>query len=347
MNLISLAFLLFSASLTAEEPASWGGKNGTFSASIVLSSTHISIENSLSLTATLTYPEGFQPQASQLRKNLLSYAGLAEPPFNLLKEQLIKPKTNAENQKTLQVSFELSPLLGGKHPLSLREIIFEPENSEKEPVVIFSPIFEITVDVPKESEFNFPSLIAPLMPLSQEMIIEPSSTNRIKYISPSSWIAEESKRNAAILKSKAIPWIYLAAACAVIFAVVLLKLLPPSPKSAAITREGERNLKLETLNVLANLSAKVEKTPPRIYFDNLEYAVKSYLDGKYQMEATISTTQELVKKMAAIPDDKARRELTQLFQHADQVKFANHKPSPEECLAASKTISKLIQEGLL
>lgn len=97
------------------------------------------------------------------------------------------------------------------------------------------------------------------------------------------------------------------------------KLPPPVPAHEIAMRK------------LAQLEAKKlwQQGEVQAYYDELTDVIREYLEARYKVQALESTTDEIIREVeqsASGVTEKLRRELKDLLQRADLVKFAKHTP---------------------
>lgn len=101
---------------------------------------------------------------------------------------------------------------------------------------------------------------------------------------------------------------------------------PPKPKVPPHTIAMKR---------LADLEAEKhwQKGEFKLYFSELTGILREYLEGRYEILALESTTDEILRdlKPLGVPDSQYRR-LAEMLELADLVKFAKQKPQAEDCL---------------
>lgn len=213
---------------------------------------------------------------------------------------------------------------------------------------------EATKEVKKEinsssdvSEFSPELVIAPLLPLTQDLLITINSANRSKYVQNLALNEQKSKHIVEALKSKAFPWQSLFAGLAVLIAIMLVKAAPPPVRSEKVLISSEEQ-QIAAANELAEVerSDLNQKELYNEYFARLDHAVRTYLEGKYSINAPAYTSQELLHKVEHHPaiDRDTRSRLLHFLQSTDQVKYAYYHPTKKECLAAIEEARKLLQK---
>ncbi len=182
----------------------------------------------------------------------------------------------------------------------------------------------------------------PLLPLSQELPITMNAKNRQILVQN---IPAEALRNMEILQQSTPPWLSLGL---LIFGTLLLALArrlflkarsrPPTPEEEAATA---RQKALQSLNALL----KRKSTPERFYIE-LTDTVRQYVEERYHLHAPMQTTQEFLQMATIHPifDPITRMKLKNFLINADNVKFARHHPSNEECLDAQRAAESVIEE---
>ncbi len=329
-------------SLLSGEPF-WEGKSGNqFSARIDLSAKTLSLDEPLTVTATLQFPADYSVDIDSLRINLLKFAGLSEPPFALLSEK------EEEIPGGKKVTFTLDPLLDGIHFLSLYDISFTPKEANKaSPVEIITDIFEVETTLPKTDQ-NFRGNVYPLLSLTKRFPITLSSDNRIDFTQNPALQHEENLRNEAILKEKTFP---LAQVMGAMLLVILLLIVRMQPKKGPdLERLKKREAISSRKKALKSLRNLKEKGPPPEnalgpYFIALSDTVRKYIEESCQIKATTRTTAEFLEAMSKNPsfDETTKELLKDFLSSTDKVKFADYIPTEEEIQSAYRMAKQLVE----
>jgi hypothetical protein len=109
------------------------------------------------------------------------------------------------------------------------------------------------------------------------------------------------------------------------------RVMPAAPEATA----GERAMKAIEEVRAAGLPQRGEY---EAFYVALTTIVRRYLEERYGIHAETLTTEEFLLEAVHHPDlDSDERELLEQFlEHADKVKFAQHRPSGLECAEAEK-----------
>ena len=98
--------------------------------------------------------------------------------------------------------------------------------------------------------------------------------------------------------------------------------LPPIPA---------HELAFEALNALRDTDFSDPESVRRFYF-RVSEVVRAYIEGRFRLNATDLTTEEIVENLASL-DDLATDQnhiLLEFLSHTDQVKFAHHEPTRQD-----------------
>lgn len=101
---------------------------------------------------------------------------------------------------------------------------------------------------------------------------------------------------------------------------------------AAITRRWrERRPYRATMRSLRQLQAELHELDGRSYYIRLLDIARDYFDGRFDARLRSATTGELDRRLQRVHiTAEARRDLIELFQFGDLVKFANHRVSVDD-----------------
>ncbi len=73
-----------------------------------------------------------------------------------------------------------------------------------------------------------------------------------------------------------------------------------------------------------------QKGEPKAYYTELTDAIRTYIEGRFGFSALEMTSSEIIGKLLEVKDKEALKDLRELFQTADLVKFAKHHPLMNE-----------------
>ena len=196
-------------------------------------------------------------------------------------------------------------------------------------------------DLPENQQFQ--PKIAPLLSLTEKYPITIDSNNRMNLLENPQSNLEEAKRNVYLWRLKTIPWKELLAVLLFVSIAAMIKLKPKSPESVSqIDQELNAQKKgLQSLEIIQNL---LKKQNYEQFYLQLTDTVRRFIEERYQIKASIKTTEEFLQEMTQYPtlDPKTQNLLSEFLQRADQVKFAEHQPSSKECEEAYKAAETLI-----
>jgi hypothetical protein len=190
--------------------------------------------------------------------------------------------------------------------------------------------FIISAEAAVEERF----LIEPPLPLSQELPITLSQTNRQTFISNPEVLDQEAKHNAAFVKSKSFPWLYLISALGVGMAILFIRLFHAKsieePIDPHIKEKKELEIK-EALKLLLSQPPRDANETTKVILQ-IDFLLRSYLQNKYDWPAFSYTVQELDQKMETLPDltPSIKEGMNKTFETADKIKFAGYTPSTKD-----------------
>lgn len=315
-----------------------------FSVETAISSDTLDINQQLILQMTITYPSTYHPNIDLIRRRLVQNAGLYEPPFALAKDE-VHPRQETKGIMKQQIDFILSPQTVGKHNLSAGLIQFDPNSKGGKKVDIASDLFTIDVNSSKV-EVNLHSLIEPPMTFSTELPIVISQGNRRAHINNPLLLNEEAEKNAEFIKSKAIPWLAMTAALAVMLVIAFTRLLPARNVKNEADPLFKEKIEAHIREDLQGLALNGPKDAGEIgaFITRLDYVLRRYLLNKYDFPAFSFTTQELEKEIDTHEEllPEVRKGMVETFRAADQVKFAKQVPSRDEFVKLLEMVKQLL-----
>lgn len=307
-----------------------------FSAEVTLSSRQISLQEELEVQLLLKFPSNYHVEIERLTANLLNHSALNVPNFRLIS---VKNELKPSNDHSMELIFRLDPLIEGKKTLSFFNIDFIGNDQEKDKIVtIISALFDVEISSGNLERDVWPKL-QPLMTFSESLPIEIDESNRKNLIESISSTDREAIKNVKILKEKSISWgrmliMMILGGLLFIFRKQLIDLLqaPPLPKNSIEERQ----------KILIEIDALNQQNPPKFYAD-LSNILRKFIEDQYHLMTSGCTSQEFLKKIAEIPLDKhLQAVLADFLLQADDVKFAKHIPSSEECQQALKTAKSIV-----
>lgn len=323
---------------------SWTEEYEEFSANVIIAKEEVSIPNDIIVELKLSYPSSYQVDIEKLKLHLLRHDPLKMPPFLLLSlYQDVKKDVDA--QTLLNLRFQLQPQLPGKFALSFFNISFMPNDPQSPIVEIVSDIFPIRVEM---SPWLVPSdvPVGLLLSLSPNFPITIVGDNFRRLFGPEAQ-QRVIKYNSEVLKKSLFPWWNLF----FIGAVILLSwFLRESVKQAGVVETEEQRILRAREQALRSLSLLQLRQLPEnrqfmIYYEELTETVRKFLEEVYQVHASTMTTQEFLQqtvKFSSI-DEQTRMNIGKFLLSSDQVKFAHHEPSVEECSLAQRDAKVIIE----
>lgn len=337
----NLALLLTFIPLTIWGSINWESKiPGGFSAKVQISKKAITVEEDLTLTLTLLYPNTYTPDLDTIRMNLLKYVGLSEPPFALVEESI-------EQQKgRLSATFTLEPQIASLQFISLYNIPFLPNNGDSEQTIeIISDIFQIEIRLP-EIETNYYGLSYPLLSLTEQFPITLSATNRKNLIENTQLHKLESLRSVQIINHRTLPWANLLGAFLFILILLIARMQPKKqPDLKKQRKKIALSAKEKALVSLEEIST--QSLTDENYYTGLNNTVRKYIEERFQLKTTTQTTQEFLYLMASHPafDRETQAMLSDFMISSDKIKFAEQTPTEEECALAKQTAHQFINQS--
>jgi hypothetical protein len=300
-----------------------------FEVSATISSNNLSIDQETVLQLNLKYPSEYHPDINLAKRQLLTYAGLNEPPFILVKEDLHPPQ-ESEGIVTQQIDFTIAPQRTGTHFLSARLIAFTSNSTENKQIEVPSDMFAIKVYNEKK-DVNLPSLIQPPMNLSKELPINLSQENRKTFLRNPQVLNIEAERNVEFMKNKEIPWITILSTLAVMVTILCIRLLPATKHEETIdplTKEKNEAEIRNELEKLSKLAIRNEADVKDVVLQQ-DLLLRRYLQNQYAFPAFAFTSQELMEEMDKIPDlsVSSKEQMSKVFSMADKIKFAQYEPN--------------------
>ncbi len=149
---------------------------------------------------------------------------------------------------------------------------------------------------------------------------------------------------------RAVPWSWLAAGVALLaLAVAAAYWLRRRHRRPAAPPAPPHEVAFAALAALRGLDLSDPATLRRFYF-GLSEVLRTYLEGRFGLNATDLTTEEIVARLPelrGLPDGplpaERERELRRFLEDTDRVKFAHHRPSESEIEAAWERALGLVE----
>lgn len=335
MNLRALFVLLLLLPTLIEGAVQWS-KNapGGFSATADFSTNELSVQDLLTVTLQLNYPDSYHTNLDQLQKNLLRHTALHAAPFTLFGNPSNQHEETSDHTIKQTVVFTLQPQLPGISSLTFYDIQFLPNTPKDKPVVIISDFIEVEIAKPEA----MPSLKPwPLLTLSPALPIE-INDNNLKSLQKTQELQKQ--RNLTLMQQSSLPWFEIALALLVIILIIVMKYAPAKEKKPEETpSQRMERLRQESFTKIESLHQQklLEKHQYAPFYMGVAETVRHYMDEKYRLSLTTKTTPEILQQMQEIHDPDLKQRLEQFFLRADGIKFAQEPPTLADCQAAEQT----------
>lgn len=308
----------------------------SFSVRNTLSETSIPINGHATLTFTLSYPEGYQPDIEEMQTRLLAYNGFGEPPFTLISSHT---ETSGTDLQTITVT--LQPMTLGKHVIGPNVATFQSKAGKNKVVI---PVNSVTINVTDiASTLHFEAMVAPFLDLTPRYPLNVSYSNKVEFIDNAQVIASHAAALAAATEDKEFPWAVILAAVICAFVVTLILITPSETKAMEESEEERAKRHAAIRAALKELASSVPRNATE--FLQLEISLKQLLDSEYNLNASYDTYQQLSKKIETLPPlpPALKQKLVALFATADKIKFARYEPQKDDYTAAAETASQTAQ----
>lgn len=325
-----LGLLFFAAIVNSE--------GSEFTVRITPSASEISIKDTLTVQLDFTYPEGYQLDLDAIRHNILRDSSFYDHPFSLVD---LTPQTK-DGTKTEHIVVTLQPLRIGHVFLTFYDIPFISKDKTHK---VISEIFPIQV-LPIQAPPQFQGVLEPLLTFSKTFPYELDEHNQNNLIKDSEIQNRENLLNEQYMKNKRFPWIKITCVLLIVFAFWIFHKYPyvkPPLTPEQIAKEAQQKALLD----LQQLRSK--NLPEKGFFDQfyveLTNPVRAYIERKYHLPASTSTTPEFLAEAAKNPafSSQIRKELSEFLIQADKVKFGRYHPSIEESNHALEVATQLIK----
>lgn len=210
---LTLALLGFERAFTANESG--------FNAEVSLSANSISLNDTLTLNAILSFPSSYHPNVDAITSELLSYNGFYPPAFHLMEKET-KEIQKIGNIQRQEIKFILSPQIPGIHKVTLQLIKFDSEDEKEKSVYLPTEIFDLQVSNPKVS-FDAQDLISPPMTFSKLLPVTIDLANKRGFQDSALITSTERTNIESSLLTKNPPWIMLISAIVVLIAIAIIR----------------------------------------------------------------------------------------------------------------------------
>jgi len=193
---------------------------------------------------------------------------------------------------------------------------------------------------------DYESMIAPLMPLSEQIPISISRDNRRKYIQNPEITQKQALDNIALVNKHSLPWIPLLSALVVIGAVLIVRVMPP-PTKTDVDVDIAKQLKLEAIEELKKV---LRLDPEKIKNTNecfalLDHAIRIYCKGQFEIDAPSLTPLELMNAIKTAPniDDQTKSHLYLFLKNGENIKYGKYSLSLEELRIVIQQAASIIR----
>ncbi len=306
MKNIFLLFLFLQTSL----------HGATFSAKTEIVNPTIAINQRLIIDLKLQYPSNTKPDYNQLTTNLLSIDSFSQPPFQLIKRQIID-KQEQGDQVSETVRYTLDPHLVGPHYLSFFAIPFLGE----EPQSLISDVLkvEVTAAPPPTQTVH----VAPLMDSSKAYPLQINWKNQKRWVNPSKEAL--AKNQWQYWNTRQFPWKSLVT----FLAVTILLYIAWSQRFYFKRKETIADVRGMTLKKIKQLQK--ETLSNKEYYQKLSFYLRNYLEKRYAYPFTSSTSKELshfFEKEESISKENEEK-MSQFFVELETLRFSPDAPSKD------------------
>lgn len=315
-----------------------------FEAHIHPSSTQLSIAETLNVDLDLVYPPNYSINLNALRQNLLRSSHFYEHPFAIQEMKMDAPQIRNDGLYTQHIQILLRPLRVGNVYLTFYDLVFDSKDPKRPKQRVVSDVYPIEV-TPIKTEATPKGLLAPLMTFSKEVPMELSPQNQSHWVDSPSVQQRQNEINVLWMDQKRLPWISILSFLIVAFALWFF-LKNPLTRPSLTSMQAELLAKKEALLQLEKLQELQlpEKGRFEDFYTQLTQPIRQYIEKRYRLPASTSTTPEFLSEMAVNPNFPLamRQQLSQFMIQADRVKFGRHLPSIDECKQAEKMAFQFI-----
>jgi hypothetical protein len=299
---------------------------------IQLSSDHTELFRPIQVNVQFQYPSKFELNLKSITEQLFWQVNSLDPEWLLNNDVQALSKPYAEGKLMSSISLEVIPMLTGQLFLSFFVIEFRSVESEKEPIRIGTPVFEIHVsDKLNAEELNF----APLINLEPQYPLYLTSLNRNQLYLDPQVIIKEQERNVRLLNEHSFPF-------ATFLVLIGLGILIANGSKILHyfqvnhTKEPQDNKYL--LNAVHELqrlkdSSEWKEGPYAPLYLKLADFCDRYIENQYNQKMSFFTIEELKEPIETLSmvSPQIKKGLLSIFTQAYYIKFANLLPSREEC----------------
>lgn len=302
--------------------------NGNITAEISVSKAVLALSENLTVTLTLSYPQEYSIQLSDLRKELLQSNFFLSPPFRLDSETVKREVVHGLIKET--VTYILEPLRLGKFEISFFQLLWVSKQNRQK---IFAPL--IPIEITSITTLSLDQM--PFFPLATNSIeapIEMSAENRFIMHS------QLQQEAAPIVAMRHFPWWALIGFLGIGFGLLAVCFYLVK----RITVEERMKKRQETGEVKAKQSITKLQKQPSVSLDQMVTILRDFLQDVYQIKAPQLTSEELIHTITHFPSvtEDLRKKITHFFQEADQRRFGGQIPSKASTQLELEELSEIV-----
>jgi len=184
-----------------------------------------------------------------------------------------------------------------------------------------------------------PHTIEPLMPLSRNLPIMINDRNQ-KTMSDETANQQLIQQNAEILKQRTIHWELPLTLLIVAIVYFIIKVTGISYTVPTTNKKvSPEELLIHTTHQLTTLQNTQKYNE---YVQHIDHTVRLYFHEITQLNTESSTTSELIKLVAQIPE--ISQDVTHLLQLTDNIKYAKYHATFEECRNALEETKRILHQ---
>lgn len=321
---------------------------GDFETHLTVDADPVTIPNPIVLSVKLRYPAGYAPDLMTIKGNLAQQINPLFPRYRVIKEMIERPESIDDTHFIQTLSYTIEPLTLGSLSFSLLDIPFLP-TEEKDKIkahLIFSEVLTVRVDPasPLSSDPEEIGSAAPLLHLKPGLPLSLTLSNREKFLTDPTLLAQEAIRNQTIFSQRSFPWVYL-------FLLVGLAILFAAAKQlrAYMAWKKQQRVAIDPQQKASEGVAKIQIKEGReaYFYSNLIEILRTYIKEIFLINAHEQTTEEFLSLTRQTPffSPTMSRLLARVFYTGDLVKFGHYKPSKQECEEALEAAKKIINEA--
>lgn len=329
-----ILFYLFLTTLLS----GWTIHDKDFNIDIHLSDTQVMVNGELDVEVMFHHPPSYFVKTDELIQHLLWHINPLEPTWHLVRYDVSKPRPG-----TTRLQVTITPLKEGVFDLSFFDIAFYSSQDDSKRIYS-TPLFEIKAAIPSFSSMEF-GPTAPLIGLESPFPFNLDDVNQVKMYDQAARRQESAKIQNAIA-FRTFPWTFLfAVTMGSLFFLMMRYYKPfrPKPKEQVLKSASENALSGLEIIKRADLTTKGEF---KKFFTDLTEVLRNYLQSSFDISVVSQTTSELQKELEQhrILSSELEHRMLHFLTLADQVKFANKVPAPDECDEAYTTVEAIVND---